>query len=738
MSAGSDRRSTTYSPDQLRPLIAPLSVAVVGVSSRVDSFGSRAALNLAASDWPGSLIAVNPKYDEIHGIRCVPTVAELPEPVDCMIVAVGSADVPVVVKDALASARVRSILIFSSGLGETGADGFRVERELGALAAEHGVPISGPNTAGVFNFVDQVALSFIRHMDSGTARVGPVALVSQSTGIGVGLAHARERGVGVAYSLNAGNSCDVDVLDYVAFALADDAVQTVVLSFEGLREPRLLFDIGALAAERGKRVVVFKTGRSRAASAAVLSHTGSVAGDYALYRALFEQAGLIAVDSMEELIETARLCCLWPADGVRGVGVLTNSGGTAIMSADYAEEFSVELPALSPSTVEALRPYAPDFASVANPADLSANRGAWETLTDAIRVFGDDPNLDLVVLPIPAPDLGEQALQRPQAIVKAAEIANVALCPVWMSEFYQGPGSELLDQHPRLAMFRSLRRCMQAIDRIRRQAPAVGRAAPSTGEAAGEAIRAAVDAAVAALETPATGAVTLDEAASRKILAAAGLPVVRAELATTAEQAAAVAGEIGFPVVVKGVLRGINHKSDLGAVVLNLSDESAVRTACERIREAVTAASETAELTGFIVSAMESGGFEAFVGGRRDSLFGDVVVGGAGGTAMETVNDVQVGVVPLAAGRSAEMIGRLRCAPMLAAGRGTQGYDTHAFAAAVDAVGALLTADARIVDIDVNPLLLRRGTAGAVALDASVSLLLDGSDSGDEGGVLHA
>ncbi|HEX7825854.1 MAG TPA: acetate--CoA ligase family protein, partial [Mycobacterium sp.] len=519
------------------------------------------------------------------------------------------------------------------------------------------------------------------------------------------------------------------VVDYAAFCVADEAVRAVALSFEGLRDPRRLFELGESARARGKRVVVLKTGRSNAASAAVQSHTGSVSGDYATFRSLFEQAGLVEVDSMEELIETARLAANWPADDVGGVGVLTNSGGTAIMAADYADEFDLPLPSLSEATTTALAAHAPGFASLANPADLTANADDWASLTESIVSFSEDPRIDLVVLPMPAPDLGERALQRPRAILEAVDRAPVSLCVVWMSEMLRAPASDLLDADPQLVTFRSLRRCMQAIGRLRYRPPVFVDGATAPGKSIVSTVAAAVDEALVKAGLVESGCITLDEAASRAILAAAGIEQVRAQEVSTAEEAVAAASTIGYPVVVKGVLRGVAHKSDLGAVRLGLADAAGVDSACREIRASVATEAPDAEVSGFLVAAMETGGFEAFVGARRDALFGAVVVGGAGGTAMESLDDVQVGIAPLPHGRATELIDRLRCAPQLRSGRGASGFDLGAFGSALDAVGQLILADERITDIDVNPLLLRPADGGAVALDASVTLRLVGPES---------
>ena len=710
-----------YPASRLEPLIAPKSVAVVGASQRPNAFGTRALTNALHSYLPGPVWAINPNYQELHGVRCCPSIAAIPEAVDCLIIAVPAASVLHLVREGASSRKVRSILIFSSGLGETGSDGKQVEREIAEIAQRYSIPICGPNTVGIFNFTGGTQLSFITDIDMEVVPAGGLALASQSAGTGVALAHARHRGLPLSHCLLAGNSCDVDVLDFASYALDQPEVNTVGLVIEGLRNPRALIGLGERARKSGKAIIALKTGRSKSAAAVVESHTGSMVGNYDCYKAAFDRAGIVCVETIEDLLETSALFAKAQRATRRGVGVLTTSGGSAVMAADEADSFAVELPQPAVETTKAIASLTPDFASVANPADLTASMSQnWSILTQALLAFAHDPSYAAVVAPLPAPDLGNNHRARPQAIVEAARRSPVPLCVVWLSGWREAPPSDILDFEPKIIMFRSLRRCMRALSLWLAWSKQIGTPQRSNSTLAPQQIakvRTLID---QALEKTGTRPLLLDEVQSRALLQVVDIPVTKGDFAINADEACTVGDHIGYPVVVKGVVRGVAHKSDIGAVELRISCREELRTACSRIETSVHGKLPNQPLDGFLVCKMEPPGFEAIVGATRDPLFGPTVVAGAGGTAVEQLDDIGLDLAPCSVERAASIISKLHCARIIFGARGVEARDTDAFARVAAATSALIMADERIKEIDINPLVLRAKGQGAIALDALI------------------
>lgn len=713
-----------YRGDDLQPLVSPRSIAVIGASQKPNGFGARALSNAIAAGLPGPVGAVNPNYDELQGAPCWRSIADIPGTVDCAIVAVPAASVLASVREVILSGRARSVLIFSSGLGEAGDEGAKAEAELAELARVHRVPICGPNTVGALNFVDRRAMTFLTDVDMDVVEPGRLGVVSQSAGIGVGLSHARHTGVQLSHALLAGNSADVNVLDLAAYLLDHPQVGAVALALEGLDDPRGLIELGEIARAAGKAIVALKTGRSSSAAAVAQSHTGSLIGAYALYEATFQRAGIIAVETMEELLELGNFFAKVQVATGDGIGVLTNSGGAAVMAADHADEYLVALPKPADETIRRLGELAPDFAAISNPADLTANMSQdWSLLTRAIAAFATDPSYAAVVVPVPAPDLSPNFEQRPRAIVEAARQSALPLCVVWLSGWREGPGAKLMEVEPNIAMFRSMKRCMQALAAWIAWSRWIGAERPGQMQLSAEtraAIGALIDAAIA--QQGSDKPFVLDEVRSREVLALIGVESAPGGVAANEDEAETIAAGIGYPVVVKAVVPGLAHKSDVGAVALNLRDGAAVREACAAMRESLGKHGLVGDLDGFLVCRMEGSGFEAIVGGSRDVLFGPTVACGAGGTAVEQLNDIVLRLAPANGDEIRSEMKKLKVWNALAGGRGSKARDVDALADAALAVAGLMAGDARISEVDVNPLLVRRVGEGAVALDALLTI----------------
>lgn len=703
-----------YGRAELRRLIDPRSVAVIGASDTAGSFGARTLENIRVG-YTGKVFPINPRRSTIAGLSCHPDLEALPEVPDCAIVIVPGEQVEGIV-EAAARIGVGGVIVYSAGFAEVGRpELIETQQRIVAKARAAGVRLLGPNCVGMVNVASRVGLTFMPKFAEMPLVDGPIGLISQSGALGYCVLQAMERGIGFSHYLSPGNSCDVDVCDLINYLVEDPATRVIACMFEGVADGARLVEAGRRALAAGKPLLVYKLARSEISRRTALSHTGTMAGSEAAYRAAFERTGVVVIDAWEELLECAQLFAKAGRPKAAGVGVMAASGGAAVMAADKAAEFGVALPAPQESTRAKVAAAVPDFGSAANPCDLTAESlRNPQMYADCIRAFADDPSYAAVVVPM-------MSSHRPATVERAHFLSELAdglpkpMCLVWINEWLQGPGSEVYDASPRIAMFRSMGRCIRSlglwIDHHARRERLL--AEPVLG----------IDEAVAAGARPliAQRCGTLSESQSKAVLAAAGVPVTRERLVRDAASAAAAAREIGFPVALKIDSPDIPHKTEAGVIRLGLADERAVGLAAAELLARAAALPGKPAVDGVLVQAMAGKGVEMMIGARRDPQFGPLVLCGFGGVEVELVGDVAVALAPVSRPQALAMIRSLERAPLLAGWRGQPSLDVDALADAVCAVSMLAAAARdRIAEIDVNPFIL--GTKGGLAVDALVVL----------------
>jgi acyl-CoA synthetase (NDP forming) len=683
-----------------------------------DAAGTWLLRNLVENGYEGAVFGVNPKYDSLHGTVCYPSVEALPEAVDCALIAVSPSDTEIAIEQC-AIKGVRSALIFSSGFGETGEpDDILRQQRITQIALDAKMPVSGPNLLGLMNFVDHTFQTIYADAGLLPSDPGNLAVIAQSGGLGFNLAHRRARGLNVSYLLTAGNSCDVDVVDYLNFAIEDHATDAIVLVLEGVADGRSLVEVGRRALRVGKPIIVHKLGKSAAGTRAALSHTGTIAGSSRTYSTAFREAGMIEAE-YEDLLNVAQLFVRNPKPSGHGVGVLSTSGGGAIMAADAAAAHGVSLPEPSIETREHLLEEVPGFGVVGNPSDLtSATIRNPELFGRAVGAFASDPNFAAIVVPVMV-SYGETTARRPAMVVDAAAKSRKPTCAVWMSSWLDGPGVEVLETSPDIALFRSLNDCFAAIaswlkwnERMDAEAASVAHLPPSpigtglrvpTGES-----------------QPGGGTVRrpLSEVQSMKVLKTAGIGFARGRLVRSRDEARVAADELGPALVLKAASPQIPHKAQAGCVRLGVPAESVEAEFDDLLNTARSI--PDADVHGILIQEVVPAGLELFVGARRDPQFGPVVACGVGGVDVETINDTSLALAPVDARRAAEMVTELARVPEAAfddppsAGTGLAG-----FVDLVVRVSELMVSDDTIVEIDLNPIIVRSGCA-PVAVDALV------------------
>jgi len=716
-----------YGRDDLRRLIEPRSIAVVGASPTQGSFGRRTLENLR--NFTGAVYGIHPKHREILGRPTFAKLADLPEVPDCVIVCVGQNLAESVIKEA-ADLGIGGAIVYASGYRETGdADGEAAQLRLLDTARQAGLRLAGPNCIGLLNAGSKAAMNFMTdcgEMIAGEA--GSIALVSQSGALGYSLLQGVHRGMGFSKFLACGNSVDVDVGDYVSYLAEDPDTSVIVCLLEGVSDGRRFMEAILKAGRAGKPVIVYKAANGEASGKAAMSHTGTLAGSAEAYRAAFRRAGAVLVEDFEALMEVATFFARNPqGPNGEGVGVMATSGGAGVICADKAEENALPLPALDDATAEVLKDIVPGFGSLANPADLTAEvLKDISTFKAAVTAFCDDPRFGAVVVPLTFVHETTTGV-RARYLAEVAASTGTALAAVWMNEWLEGPGSRDLDSDASVTVFRSPARCMwtirQWMDWHSRTdwAPLAEAAADAVARPAAE-----------LLSAPASAA-ALTESAAKEIVALYGIPVPAEQIVRTPEEATAAAETMGYPVVLKVVSPDILHKSEVGGVRVGLASAEEVRNAVEAMAARLAHAAAGARIEGYSVQQMAGDGPEILLGARFDPVFGPLILLGSGGVWVEILKDVRVYLTPLDRKAALEAIDEMTLARVLHGARGEAPYDVEALADVVVAFSRMIRdLDGVATEIELNPVRITRGN-GPMAVDALIvrSVAPDGSTADD-------
>jgi acetate---CoA ligase (ADP-forming) len=696
----------------LQPLLAPRSVAVIGASpsSRV---GLNMVRNLQQLGYGGTIYPVNPRYEEVAGLRCYPSLAAIPGEIDVIVVGVATRYVLPTLEEAVASG-VRAAMIASVGFGEAGEEGRARQEELLTLARQHGLLVHGPNCMGIVSPANRHAL-YIGNIPSELPR-GRIAAVCQSGSVAIGLMMTGR--LGLSHLVSSGNEADVSLEEYLAHFVEDPEIDVLLAFVEGFRRPSLFLEVADRARELGKPLIVLKVGLSARSAAAALAHTGALAGSAAVFRAMCRQKGVIQVADLDELIETGVLCAALHGRPPRGpgVGVLSGSGGLLGLALDLADEAGLTFPLLGAATRERLAEALPPGSTLSNPLDAWGTGDVQATYPRCLAAMAAEEQIDLVAAYQDAPAMqggSGSAITVARALAALREdtdkplvfFTNVAGAVNGEAEAVLGAAGIPLLRGARPSI-RALAHYLRA--RASRAAPDE---APSTAAPG-------IAAAVALLDHAAEP--VLSEHASLAVLAHCGVRVPRQALVATAEEAAAAAEGIGFPVALKVCSPDLPHKTDSGAVRLSLGDAAAVRAAGGDVLANARRAAPEARIEGLLVQEMVRGQ-ELIVGVAGDPDFGPTVLLGTGGVFAEALGDVSLRLAPLTAADAAAMLDELRGRALLDGARGQRPVDRQAVIAVLLALSRLaIAAGHRLAQLDVNPLLV--SADGAVAADALVVL----------------
>ena len=691
----------------LTPFFEPAGVAVIGASANPHKLSHGILRNLINSTYSGGVYPVNPSAEEILGKLCYTDITAVPDPVELAVLVIPAGATPQTL-EACGQRGIHAAIIISGGFKEVGSGGADLEKECLDIARRYSMRLIGPNCVGAMNLHNGLNTTFI----NGMPEEGGIGFLSQSGAICGGvvdMVHGKK--VGFSHFLSLGNEADVTETDIIEYLGADPRTHVIAAYVEQIRDGRRFLEV-ARRVSQIKPIVLIKAGRTSAGARAVSSHTGSLAGSHTAYQAAFQQAGVIEVQTFAELFDVALAFDTQPIPAGKNAVIITNAGGPAALASDSLSANGFTLGDLSEATRSELRAHLNPSAQVSNPIDMlgGAEPADYEL---AVRTALADPQIDAVI-----PLLVPQALVSPagvaQAVVDAAQGAQKTVLACVVGDESVGEARLILQGNhiPMYTVPETMGRVLAAM-RYYQDWRGQDHSQPAESHASGFAR------AEAYLKTQA-GVSALGEAAARPLLEAYGFPVVQAERAGSAGEAARMAEKIGFPVVMKVISPDILHKSDVGGIRLGLNSAAEVEAAYAAMLQGVAAKAPQARIEGVLIEQSAPRGQEVIIGMKRDPGFGPLLMFGLGGIYVELFKDVSFRVAPIGEREALEMIQATRAGRLLTGFRGQAPADVAAVVDCLCRLSQLALDFPQISEIEVNPLQVFEAGRGVLALDARV------------------
>lgn len=694
----------------VKTIMRPTSVAIVGMSSKPGSPGHVVLRNLRLNDFTGGIHLVGRSGGSVDGMPILSTVDELPENVDVAVFTLPAAGVREALEGCVRR-RVKAAVIFSSGFAEIGERA--AQEELTRIASEGNIALLGPNCLGYTNFVDGVAIGF-----AGASKVTvitsdrdpAVAIVSQSGGLAGHIYQALgARDIPTSYNVSTGNEAGLGLAEFLDFFSQDEKTKAIIVYVEEFRHTQKFVAAATRARAAGKPILMLSPGRSAKAKVAVSSHTGALAGDYAVMRTIVTHSGIVLVDTLDEIVDTAEILARFPNPPVQGPAVMTFSGAFCALAYDFYDELGLEIPALSPETEAYLKPKVPSFIPPKNPLDLgTATIWQPELMEIGPKALLDDPALGGLVISAPVGTNPELSMKYLNYLIAAVKGSNKPMiyAPLGDRTPLLQEFADLAREH-RMMLSRSADRSMRAMAQATLHARSRERASHAVKHRP-------------FTKLPALGGGTQPEWLGKQFLAAAGIRIPEGALAKTLDEGLSTAKRIGYPVVLKAQAGALAHKTEAGGVMLNVKDESGLRHAWLTLHDNIKKHQPGLKLDGVLVEKMTTKGLELVIGAKRDPLWGPVLMVGLGGIWVEALGDVRLLPPDLSQESIIEELMKLRTAKLLKGFRGSPAVDVPAVAQVVGIVGRIMTTVPQITEIDINPLFVHSTGEGVTAVDALI------------------
>ncbi|MEN6577055.1 MAG: acetate--CoA ligase alpha subunit [Phycisphaerales bacterium] len=695
----------------LQTFFNPKSVAIIGASRQKGKVGYEILINLIAGGYPGKIYPVNPKADEIEGLKVYPDLPSIGETPDLVVIIVPAQFVPGMLEEC-AKVHVKSVVIITAGFKEVGPEGKKLEEEIVKIAKRSGIRFVGPNCLGLISPSHKLNACF-----GGDLPVpGGIAYISQSGALLAAILDtANANGIGFSSLVSIGNKADVDELDLVEAFGSQRETKVIAGYLENIKDGNA-FVREAEQISQKKPILLMKSGRTAAGAKAASSHTGSLAGGDVAYESAFTRAGVIRCESIKQQFDFAQAFANQPLPRGRNVVVITNAGGPGIMAADAIEQKGLTFAKLSEETKKKLVEKLPAAANVHNPVDVLGDALA-DRYEYAFDVVLDDPNVDAAVVLL-TPQAMTQSKETAEALVKISKKKGKPVLACFLGAAKVEPGIQVL----RKAGIPQYDSPESAVETLTVMCEYVRwKARPKRVVRLFSVNRRKVESIVE--RHLRQGLLDIGEAEAKDIIEAYGFATPAGQIATTADQAANIAQQLGYPVVLKIWSPDILHKSDVGGVKVGLKSEQEVKDAFDLMMYRIPKKKPDAHILGVLVQEMvRTSGKEVILGMHRDPQFGPLMMFGMGGVLVEVLKDVSFYLAPLTAEEAKQMLVATKTYKILQGVRGQEGVDIETIAEGLQRVSQLVTEFPEIKEMDINPYVVGAPGTTSIAVDARISL----------------
>lgn len=695
---------STAEPDTqaLAALFEPESIAVVGASEDATRMGGGLILRfLDLHGYGGTIYPVNPKYEAVNGLKCFPSLADIPDPIDLAVLSVPATVVRRTV-EALEPGHVKCFLIITSGFGELGEEGKRIETELMDLIRDKGGRAVGPNSVGSINLWNGVVPSITQLLDRKDVEPGNVALASQSGAVGAAiLTEAERQGIGTGHFVSSGNEADLEFSDYAGYLINDDRVGIIGGYIESIRKGAGFIDVSRAALQAGKPLIVLKVGKSDAGAVAARSHTGALVGSDGVAQAVFDATGVVRAADGDQFIDYMKVFNKTPASRGKRIALVSHSGGAGVLAADAATDAGLDVAPLPEELRAKVAEILPDYAGFNNPLDATGPMVFRpDILAQCLRLLLEGDHYDAAVLSVKliwrnGLELVEELTRLRADVGKPFAVSWVAPHENAMEAIRKAPFPVFSD--PARAARNVAARLVY--DERRRVLLADPKPARDVGPGAAD------DAPLDRVE------------AQKAALTAYGVRLPREIIAATIQEAEAFRAELDSPVAVKIASPDIVHRTEIGGVVTDVRGEDALAVACDTVNTNARRHHPDARIEGLLVQEMVSGGLEVLVGVKRDPVFGPMIVFGPGGTLVELIADVHMLPAPVSEAAARRVLEESVLGPMFRGFRGSGPFDAEALAKTIARVSWLAVDRPEIAELDLNPVLVLGDGEGCLAVD---------------------
>jgi acetate---CoA ligase (ADP-forming) len=693
----------------------PQSIAIIGASQDFITISGQPLKHLQSHHYKGRLFPVNPRYQEVAGVKCYPALADVPETPDLVLILVNASRVA----DILEQCGLKGapyVIIFSSGFSEMGGAGIEMQAKLMEIARRYGIGVVGPNCQGMMNFADRVFAGFGSVFFS-DYESGEVSMVSQSGGFGFSVANLSSKDGGLKFRqmVTTGNEIGISSLEFMDYFIGDPQTEIIAGYIEGARDAWRLPEIGQKALAAGKPILMWKVGNTEQGQRAAASHTANLGGAMALYRAAFRQNAIIQIEDIQDLVDYGRAFRSGRLPSGNRLAIITISGGAGILMTDECVARGMRLAQLAPETVAKLREFVPIFGSLLNPVDVTA--GIFNDLTlinRTLQCIIDDPGVDCIAM-INASLQGEIAAKIATEIVDVARKTDKPIYLSWSARDVVAPEAYAALDAARLPHYKSPVRCGRAMAAVSWYAQAKRLNEARRSEKPLILHRPGAIRAVAGRRSD------IAEYEAKRILAEYGIPVTREDLATSSDDALVIARRLGYPLALKVQSPDISHKTEASAVRLGIVSDGELIAAYEQVIANARAYKKDAAIEGVLVQEMVGDGVEAILGVTNDPLFGPAVMFGLGGIFAEVLKDVSFRLAPVTLSVARDMVEEIAGYPLLAGARSRPPAHVDALVEVIARLSALaIDLKDHVAELDVNPLFVFSEGHGVKAVDALI------------------